>query len=483
MLVRFSRSVVLALALTGSAHAADLPAAETPEAPPPPSPTQCFSSPWTYLNASVGDCPLSYGPITLYGTLDGGYGYEQWGAPVGASADKPNYAIQRNSGDTHWLWSPNGLNTSTVGVRLSQEIGGAWELVGLAEAGFNPFSMQLINGPRSLADNNPYSPQFQTTAFDSARAGQWDNGQGFIGVSHSTYGTLTFGRTALLSQSALGSYDPVASVAFSQIGFSALYSTFGASPTSRINTAVTYRIAYQDFRFAAQAQVGGYDQGNAATEEYQAQVGADVGGFSFDAIAGYAKNALTFQSFGGAPTPFGYDPNSIVRATVMNTGGVELLGRYQRDRSTFFLGYIYSASVNPSDADFPNGVPTIARGIVVPPGFVTTNAYTVPRVLNTVWTGVRYALTPDLDLASGVYWESQNDFLAPPSVCTGSGSATSSSRCAGGRYSYSFLVDYRPVPRVDVYGGVLASNVYGGVASGYEHTQNIAPTVGLQVRF
>jgi hypothetical protein len=119
------------------------------------------------------------------------------------------------------------------------------------------YSLRLINGPRSLADNNLYAPINQTTHFDSARAGQWDNGQGFIGISNSTYGTLTVGRTTLLSQSAIGSYDPVASVAFSQIGFSALYATFGASPTSRINTAVTYRLTYQDFRIAAQAQIGG----------------------------------------------------------------------------------------------------------------------------------------------------------------------------------------------------------------------------------
>ena len=71
----------------------------------------------------------------------------------------------------------------------------------------------------------------------------------------------------MLSQSALSAYDPVASVAFSQIGFTALYATFGASATSRINTGFTYRLTYQGVRAAAQAQIGGYDQGNAATEQ------------------------------------------------------------------------------------------------------------------------------------------------------------------------------------------------------------------------
>ena len=472
---------LIAAGAGGLAHAADLPTAKPAEGEQSKPP--CFSRLWNYLKSSVRDCPLSFGPFTLYGTLDGGFGYEQWGAHVGRYADKPNYAIQRNSGDTHWLWSPNGLSTSTIGVSLSQKIGDKWEIVGAVEAGFNPYSLRLVNGPQSQADNNPYTTAFQRTAFDSARAGTWDNGQAFVGLSNPTYGTLTFGRTTMLSMSALSAYDPVASVAFSQLGFTALYATFGASPTSRINTAFTYRLTYRGFRVAAQAQVGGYDQDNAASEQYQAQIGTDFNGFSFDAIAGYAKNALTFQSFGGATLPVGFDQDSIVRATAKNTGGVELLGRYQWEKFKFYAGYIYSLSVNPSNPNYPGGVSSIAPGIIVPPGFVTTNAYTVPRNLNTVWTGLRYSVWSNLDLAEGVYWESHNDFLAAPAVCTGSGSTTSNSRCAGGRYSFSLLADYRPVPRINLYAGLLVSNVYGGVASGYLHTENIAPTVGLRIRF
>ena len=362
----------------------------------------CFSSVWDYLKSSIKDCPLRYGPITVYGTLDGGYGYEQWGTKIGPNTDKPNYAIQKNSGNTHWLWSPNGLSTSTIGVRFAQKVGEEWEILGVAEAGFNPYTLRLINGPQSQADNNPYTLANQRTSFDLARAGTWDNGQAFVGVSNPTYGTLTFGRSVLLSQSAIGAYDPVASFAFSQIGFTAYYATFGASPTSRINTGFTYRLTYQGFRVAAQAQVGGYAQDNAATHQYQAQIGADFGGFSFDAIAGYAFNALTFQTFGGAPTPVGFDPDSIVKATALDTGGLELLGRYKWEKFKFYLGYLHTVSVNPSNPDYTNGVSTIAPGIIVPPGFVTTDAFTHPRVVDTVWTGVRYAVMSNLELLGGV---------------------------------------------------------------------------------
>jgi hypothetical protein len=117
------RAMLIAGAVGGAAKAADLQTAKPAE--DKPSTPSCLSSLWDYLKSSVRDCPLRYGPITVYGTLDVGYGYEQWGTPLGASADKPNYAIQRNSSNTHWLWSPNALSTSTIGVRL---VGDDWEI-------------------------------------------------------------------------------------------------------------------------------------------------------------------------------------------------------------------------------------------------------------------------------------------------------------------------------------------------------------------
>jgi outer membrane receptor protein involved in Fe transport len=107
----------------------------------------------------------------------------------------------------------------------------------------------------------------------------------------------------------------------------------------------------------------------------------------------------------------------------------------------------------------------------------------MPRNINTLWTGARYAVRRNLDLSAGVYYEHQNNYLPAPSVCTGSGNATSSSKCAGDRWSYSFMVDYRPVSRISLYAGVMQSNVSGGIASGFLHSQNLDPTVGIRFRF
>jgi predicted porin len=221
--------------------------------------------------------------------------------------------------------------------------------------------MNLINGPRSLADNNLNTTLFQRSSFDSSRAGQWDNGQGFFGISNPDYGTLTFGRTNSLASGALSKYDPVASTAFSQIGFSATYATFGANPTARVNTALTYRLNYPGFRVAGQAQTGSYELGNAATGMYQFQLGADYGNFSFDAIGGWSNNSVSLSTYGGSGLPAGFDPNSIVKATVHNNAGVELLAEYKWDKFKFYAGYVFGQTTNPSNTYYPNGLPnTIA---------------------------------------------------------------------------------------------------------------------------
>jgi predicted porin len=475
-------SALLFVTVVAATGAGGVAVAAPDASPGAPAANSCFGSLWNFLSSSADECPLSYAGITVFGNLDGGYGYQQWGVPLGLYAKKPNYGVQKNSGNTHWLWSPNGISTSVYGVKMNEKFADGWRLIGVAEGGFDPFTLRLINGPASLAANNRYKLAYQTSNFDSSRAGQWDNSQGFFGVSSRNYGVLTFGRTNALSHSLLTAYDPVASVAFSQLGFSGAYSGFGVNSTTRINTAITYRLNYRNLRFAAQTQIGGFNDGNAAAAMSQVQFGADFGPLTFDGVYSIARDAAAFYSYAGGRLPAGYDPNSIVEATLADTRGLELLARYKYESFRFYAGYTRAVLHNPSDP-YLMGLPTPAEGIFAPPGAVTSNAYAIPRRYQTVWTGVRYKWLPNLSLASGVYWDTQNDYLPAPGVCGGFGASTSNAKCAGGRYSYSFLIDYKPLKRLDVYAGVMVSNVYGGTASGYLHTQNIDPTVGVRIRF
>ena len=112
------------------------------------------------------------------------------------------------------------------------------------------------------------------------------------------------------------------------------------------------------------------------------------------------------------------------------------------------------------------------------------------------------------DLTGAYYWLGQNDYnysvncwshrgrhhprgLHRRAVTNGrhaerkafSITRVSSGKCAGSTDFISFLIDWRPVKRVDVYAGVMISNVYAGLANGYYATQTINPTAGIRIKF
>ena len=286
-----------------------------------------------------------------------------------------------------------------------------------------------------------------------------------------------------LSNDVAIAYDPTRSNAFSLIGNSGPFPRYGYPELVRVNTGIQYRLEYGNFRVAGLAQVGnGYALGNGSMGEYEAQIGATFGGFSADAVVRYAKDAVSLQTFSGSELPAGYNPASILQATLANVAAVLVAAKYKWDRAEIYGGYTYARLANPSDA-FPNGFHTIARGIFVPPGETNATYYDVNQIMHTFWAGAKYDVWTNLSVAASFTYQRQNDFLPAPAICTGSGINTSSPRCAGSQSAISFLIDYKPFARADLYGGVMVSNVYGGLASGYFKPQNIDPTVGLRMWF
>jgi predicted porin len=113
------------------------------------------------------------------------------------------------------------------------------------------------------------------------------------------------------------------------------------------------------------------------------------------------------------------------------------------------------------------------------PGAVNAMAYDNNKILRIFWTGAKYAVRDDLDIAGGFYHYYQNDYNL--GVCTDGGLSASS--CHGTLDALSAMIDYRPVKRLDMYAGVMWSEVTGGLASGYLYHANVAPAVGLRLKF
>ena len=524
-------ALAIAIAAVGGAHAADLP---TNKEVPPPPPVNCFSSLWTYLNSSPADCPLSYAGFTLYATIDAGLGYSSNGAPFNGSYANGVYSfVGKQSYGSKWLWTPNGINQSVVGINMKEPIPWfpGWSLVGALETGFDPYSGNLVNGPRSLVQNNGQALTLQSANSDSSRAGQFDNSVGYIGLSNQTFGTLTVGRVTSLTLDGVIGYDPMGgSYAFSPLGYSGSYAGFGDTETNRANTGVKYRVSYENFHGGGLAQWGGYAQGNGTTGLYQGDIGADIqdhfgGLLSVDLVGSYAQNAVSLSNFTGtcatlASGPFKgqtgctsgiptfYGPDDL-KATLSNNSGLMLLAKYKWGPVTLSGGWMWWQQANPSD-DFLNGFETLG-GYSVPATIVTTNkaiaklfptawtnytAYDKMRVVNVPFVGAKYSINSQLDVIGAFYYEEQNNYNSSTTPCAyaktsfvqPSGNVLNvirenSSACAGTQYAISAMLDYRPLKRVDLYAGVMFSNVYGGLANGFLATQNIAPTAGLRVKF
>ncbi len=181
--------------------------------------------------------------------------------------------ISKNSQGGKWLLTPGGLSQSNVGIKIAEPVPGAadWSVVGNWHIGFDPYSLQLSNGPGSMRARHSDVPlPFQNSNGDSSRAGQWDNSLAYVGVSNTTFGTLTFGREYSLTLDGVNAYDPMGgSYAFSPIGYSGKVRRRrldrGHAPQQRVQ--VQRRL--QQFPPQWLGQVGGYDQGNGSNGEYE----------------------------------------------------------------------------------------------------------------------------------------------------------------------------------------------------------------------
>jgi predicted porin len=473
--------VATALILARGAAAADL----ATEAPAPPQSatagaTSCFASLYDFLIAGPDDCPLAWHGITLYGRLDYGVGYESHGVPF--NGNYPNGVetlISKNSNGSRYTIVPNGLGQSYVGVKGDEPIAWDWSFVFKLQNGFDPFTLQRANGPKSLVQNNTTPLDAQTANGDSSRAGQLFNTEAYAGFSHPTYGEVTAGRQDSLITQGLGRFDPMGGAPnFSVIGVSNTAGGGGDTQTARFNTSLLYRVGVGPFHFATLYQFGGYNQGNGSNGAFALGMTGDFGPLTFGMEGQKTKDAVALSNFAEFPLPAGVPGNGLKATLSNNTTGVVGL-KYSFERATLYSGWEYILFANPSDA-YPDGFTAIGN-YPVPAGYVNSTAYTEHKILRVFWAGIKYALRDDIDIAGAYYHYYQNDYNSSPSPCTDGG--LSSSSCRGALNAYSAMIDYRPSKRVTAYAGFMWSQVTGGLASGYLYHINFAPTVGVRVEF
>jgi predicted porin len=427
------------------------------------------------------DGSLTLHGITLYGIVDVGLQYESHGAPFNdyfpaGSAD----IVQKNSNKSQFGATPSNLSQSRVGLQGLEALEvGDWYGVFKLETYFNPQSGEISDALKSLVQNNGRTAATQTTNIDSSIAGQIFE-QSFVGLSSATFGSLTFGRQNTLLADGIAKYDPQgASQAFSLIGLSGTTAGGGDTEDRRVDSSLKYVEHVGPVHFGAEYKFNGAS--GAANTLVQADIGAEYLGASVDAYFGHVRDAIAVAALSApqvAELPgLGFSPSNSLTATISDNTTYGIMALYNFGAPKIYAGYEHIQFANPT-TPLAAGFDDIGGYKLA---FVNNAAFPNDKNLQVFWAGAKYTVLSKLDLTAAYYGYKQNSY----GIGKNAGCATNvAGTCSGTEAAVTFSADYRFTKRFDVYGGVMYTNVAGGLASGFDFSTNtVDPTIGFRYRF
>src|SRR5579872_4161863 len=391
------------------AMAADLPYKAAVKAKPPENDDICIKG------------------ICVYGNFDMGVTYQNHGAPLSPLAVGPlNYLVSKNSNGAYFGAGPNQLSTSFIGLRGKQEIGDNLYAIFNLQTQFDPASGQASSGIGSVAQNNGQPiTGFQNAYSDSSKAGQMFNNAAYFGVSSPTYGTFTMGRQSALSSDLVGNYDSLSgSNAWSLLTYQGANGGGGDTENRVFDNSYEYRVNIGPVRLAAEAQLR--NGGNSGTgNAFEGNIGFDYMGLSMDFVGGKIYDAvsigttlssaqvatLTTNQATGLGNAFGGAIGcslGCMSGTVSDNTVFQIAARYTIGPWKLYGGYEHVQYENPNSPLAPNAF--LAGGYNL--AFVNNNNYLESKNLNIFWVGVKYAITPTLDIAGAYYGQRFGFFTA-----------------------------------------------------------------------
>jgi predicted porin len=428
----------------------------------------------------TGDDSLTWHGITLYGVVDIGVQFDTHSAPFTPyrPAASGNIVRQNGRGSVTGL-TPSNMGQSRVGLQGIEPLYEDLSAVFQVETFFNPQSGEIADSLKSLAVNNGRPLASQSVGVDGSSAGQAFQ-TAYVGLKSARFGTLTFGRQVTLLSEGTIKYDPnYNATAFGLLGASNTYSGGGSSEDNRLDSTAKYFVRFNNWvHLAGLYKFSGAN--GAANTAVQADIGGEYAGASVDAYYSKVNSAITATSLSAAQVALlpslGYSSTNALAATISDNTTYSLMALYKLDVLKFFAGYMHIKYANPSNP-LSAGFNDIGDYVLA---FVTNNAYNNSKTVQVYWTGVRYSLTPRLDLTAAYYGFQQNAYgVGAQAGCSTSAHGT----CSGSLDAYSLDADYRFTEHFDAYLGAMYSGVHDGVASGYFYSTNINPTVGVRYKF
>ena len=429
------------------------------------------------------DDSLTYKGITLYGIVDIGLQYQTHGAPINdyfpaGSAD----IVQKNSNHSIVGLTPNNLSQSRIGLNGKEELVGDWSAVFKLETFFNPQSGEISDACKSLVQNNGRSVASgtQTTNLDSSICGQTFQ-QSFAGFSSKTIGTIVFGRQNTLIADGVAKYDPnAASQAFSLIGLSGTTAGGGDTQNRRFDDSVKYTNTFLGVLHVGTMYKFNGAWGSASTA-WEHNLGFNYAGFSLDGYYAKIRDAVSVASLSPAQVAdlpgLGYSSSNALATTISDNTAFDFMASYTWDVLKFYAGYEHISYANPQ-TPLAAGFDIAAYKIA----FVNNNAYPMDKVLQVYWAGIKFAVTPQIDITGAWYGYKQNAYGITPATenCSSNAAAT----CSGTTDDYSADVVWKMTKRFSSYAGMMYTGVHDGQANGYIfHTNDVTTTIGVRYTF
>ena len=416
------------------------------------------------LYAMVGAAFADDSGVTVYGILDTALGN------IEHALDFDGYhPVANNPNVTHGTDSATGLFNGAMsatrwGIKGQEDMGGGLKALFLLESGFNVGSGNLSNAAEGLANNKSTGPNMSA---DSAISGQFFSRGAYVGLSSTSWGTLTAGRQQSFFLDNITVFDPLmGSQVFSPIGFSGSYGGGGYTDDSRVDNSLKYKLNAGDFSLGALYKFGG------VAGSFSAQNAYELNGIY---ASGPLAVQLGFQKFDDAFSLSNASGTGTIKATAGDTKAYMLSGKYAWSQTTLRAGYELEEIANPSNPTLDAAVTTVfGYALSAAP---TVDAYPNEEKLNVFWVGGQEDFTSAFSLLLGVYHVLQNGY-----DCT----AKTEKACSGTLNYYSLVADYHFSKRTDTYFGIMDDTVSGGPAaavantSGPSETHNRTVALGLR---
>jgi predicted porin len=448
------------------------------------------------------DGPLTWYGVTLYGTVDAGVQYQSAGAAQSDYFGPGTLElVGKNSQSSETTVGGNYLSHSKVGLKGQEEFGNGWSGVFRIETDFNPWSGQITDGLRSLTENNGKATAAQATGADSSQAGQIFNGVAYIGVSNAAFGALTFGRTMGIMADGISRFDPLSgSYAFSPLGWSGTAPGGGDTEDKRLDSSAKYDLNAGPLHFGAQFQAK-TSANPGTTQEFV--LGVNFAGLSLDAFYEQKNDAIAAASLSaaqltsiagvcGGTAATGVvcetDITKSLSGTISDNTTYALMGKYAfpGNAATVFAGYEQIRYQNPTDPILAGQ--NILGGYILAvvntqSGAGSTYAHTKQLAIS--WVGLKYSITPKVDLMGAYYRYGQNNYgVTGVKGWTPGCSSNASGDCSGAENFLSFVADYHVTKRFDTFAGAMWNQVEGGLSNGFAFTTStIDPTIGFRYSF